>query len=93
MMTVEKILVILSELLVDLPELGVAQKWYYGESPYGFEIVIKTTDNESVVHLGRVILSAQEIVGFNDASDSTIRDLLRPKIEKILDVTGLPLLN
>jgi hypothetical protein len=93
MMTVENILAILSGLLADLPELGVAQKWYYGESPYGFEIFIKTTNDESVVHLGRVILSAQEIVGFNDASDAKLRDLLRPKIEKILDEAGLPLLK
>jgi hypothetical protein len=91
-MTVEKILEILAKLLEDCPELGAAQKWEYGESPYGFEIFRKTAGSKSVNHLGRVVLRASEIIGFNNAPDGILRDLLRPRIEAILDANGLPLL-
>lgn len=88
MMTVDKILGILSELLAERPGLGTVQKWNCGESPYCFEIFQEGARHGFATSLGRVMLSALEIVGFNNASDEVLRDLMRPKVEATLQAAG-----
>jgi hypothetical protein len=91
MMTIEKIIGILSEMLAERPGLGTVQKWNCGEAPYCFEIFQEGAGHGFATSLGRVMLSAREIVGFNNASDEALRDLMRPKVDAILQASGVAL--
>ena len=91
-MTIEKCQKLLMGLLIRRPELVIRQLWYSGELPYSFAIFLKGDDNNEI-SLGRVKLAASEIVRFNNSPDEALRDLLRPKIERVIDEAGVPLLH
>ena len=93
MLTVEKVQDLLkaylTEMLKDV-EAGARQKWYAGELPYSIALFLRGNDNDEIF-LGRVKLTDRKIVGFNNASDAVLKDLLRPKIKRVLDEAGFPL--
>lgn len=87
-MTIESILETSRKILANRGEFGIRPSTR-GTLPYCFEV----TSKGHPIPNGIFELSPLEIVGFKDASDATLRDLLLPEIEAILDRAGLQLLK